>query len=143
MKNIVLIDRSKPVYKGNLHLHTTWSDGRLPAAKVVEAFKAKGYHFICLSDHEIYTRTDEFNSADFITIPGMERGSLNKVPDKDPGYHLGALDDPTEETKLERYEHLQQFPVPIPWKGDHSPQDMIDELRAQATSLFSTIRNGI
>ncbi|MFC4809750.1 PHP domain-containing protein [Paenibacillus sp. GCM10023250] len=73
MRDIILIDRNQPAYKGNLHLHTTWSDGRLPAAEVVEAFKAKGYHFISISDHDVYTRTDEFNTADFITLPGTSR----------------------------------------------------------------------
>ncbi|MBO7747314.1 CehA/McbA family metallohydrolase [Paenibacillus sp. MWE-103] len=130
MKNIILIDRDQPAYKGNLHLHTTWSDGRLPAADVVEAFKAKGYHFISISDHDVYARTDEFDTADFITLPGTERGELNPVPDKNPGYHFGVLDDPTVEPELPRYGHLEQFPTPVPWVGEASPQLLIDELRA-------------
>ncbi|SFS48745.1 CehA/McbA family metallohydrolase [Paenibacillus sp. BC26] len=130
MKNIILLDRNKPIYKGNLHLHTTWSDGRLPAADVVRAFKEKGYHFISLSDHDIYTRTEEFNTQDFITLPGTERGELNPVPDKNPGYHFGVLDDPTVEPEQPRYEHLHAFPTPVPWVGDHSPQLLIDELRS-------------
>ncbi|MBJ6360075.1 CehA/McbA family metallohydrolase [Paenibacillus sp. GCM10012307] len=130
MKNKIYLDRNKTTYKGNLHLHTTWSDGSLPADQVVEAFKAKGYHFISLSDHEVYTRTTEFNGEDFITLPGMERGGLNLVADKDPGYHFGVLDDPTVEPEQKRFEHLQTFPTPIPWEGDHSPQDLIDKMRA-------------
>lgn len=130
MINKVYLDRNKMKYKGNLHLHTTWSDGDLPAAEVVKAFQAKGYQFISISDHEIYARTDEFNTADFITLPGMERGGLNPVEDKNPGYHFGVLDDPTVNSELDRFEHLQQFPVPIAWVGDHSPQLLIDEMRA-------------
>lgn len=129
MKNKIYLDRSKPVYKGNLHLHTTWSDGSLPAAEVVQAFKEKGYHFICLSDHEVYTRTDAFDTEHFITLPGMERGGLNPVADKDPGYHFGVIDDPAETPEAERFGHLQTFPVPIQWEGDHSPQQLIDEMR--------------
>ncbi|BBH22263.1 phosphotransferase [Paenibacillus baekrokdamisoli] len=130
MKNSIYLDGSKPTYKGNLHLHTDWSDGRLPAAKVVEVFKEKGYHFISISDHEVFTRTDEFNSDHFITIPGMERGGLNHVPDKDPGYHFGVIDDPTVEPEQERFGHLQPFLTPIPWTGEQSPQLLIDEMRA-------------
>lgn len=130
MKNKVYLDRNNAMYRGNLHLHTTWSDGSLPADEVVEAFKKKGYHFVCLSDHEMFTRTDEFNTEDFITIPGMERGGLNPVADKDPGYHFGVLDDPTIEPEQERFGHLQSFPTPIPWEGEHSPQMLIDEMRS-------------
>lgn len=136
MKNMILLDRSKAMYKGNIHLHTTWSDGRLPAAEVVEAFKAKGYHFIAFSDHDVYTRTEEFNTPDFITIPATERGELNPVPDKNPGYHFGVLDDPTVEPELERYGHLERFPIPVPWVGDHSPQLLIDELRAHGNLVI-------
>ncbi|BBI31929.1 PHP domain-containing protein [Cohnella abietis] len=136
MKNKIYLDGSKPTYKGNLHLHTTWSDGSLPAAEVVQAFKEKGYQFISISDHDIYSRTDEFNSADFITIPGMERGGLNPVLDKDPGYHIGVIDDPTVEPEEERFEHLQTFSTPIPWEGDHSPQVLIDKMRAHGNLVI-------
>jgi hypothetical protein len=136
VKNKIYLDRNKPTYKGNLHLHTTWSDGSLPAAEVVEAFKEKGYHFISLSDHDIFTRTDAFDSADFITIPGMERGGLNIIADKDPGYHFGVLDDPTVEPEQKRFEHLQTFEVPIPWVGDHSPQLLIDEMLAHGNLVI-------
>ncbi|MBM7564277.1 CehA/McbA family metallohydrolase [Paenibacillus sacheonensis] len=130
MKNVIYLDAGKAMYKGNLHLHTTWSDGAQPAEEVVEAFKAKGYHFISLSDHDIYTRTEDFDTEHFITLPGTERGELNPVADKNPGYHFGALDDPTVEPELARYGHLEKFPTPVPWVGDHSPQLLIDELRA-------------
>jgi hypothetical protein len=129
MKDKIVLDRCKSFFKGNLHLHTTWSDGRLPANQVVELFKEKGYHFISLSDHEIYTRTQEFDSTDFITIPGMERGGLNPVEDKNPGYHFGVIDDPTVDSAKERYSHLEKFEVPIVWEGDDSPQKLIDDLR--------------
>ena len=131
MKNVIYLDAGKAMYKGNLHLHTTWSDGAQPAEEVVEAFKAKGYHFISLSDHDIYTRTEDFDTEHFITLPGTERGELNPVADKNPGYHFGALDDPTVEPELARYGHLEKFPTPVPWVGDHSPQLLIDELRAR------------
>lgn len=136
MINKVYLDREKPTFKGNLHLHTTWSDGSLPAVQVVEAFKAKGYHFISITDHDIYASTDEFNTVDFVTLPGMERGGLNQIADKNPGYHFGVLNDPTVNSELERFEHLEQFPVPILWVGDHSPQLLIDVMRAHGNLVI-------
>ncbi len=136
MRDRVYVDRNKKRYKGNLHLHTTASDGSRPAAEVVEAFKEKGYDFIAITDHDVFIRTEEFNTADFITIPGMERGGLNPVPKKDPGYHFGVLDDPTIEPERERFGHMQAFPKPIPWAGDHAPQALIDEMRAHGNLVI-------
>lgn len=130
MKNRIYLDGAQRFFKGNLHLHTTWSDGDLPADQVVSRFKEKGYHFISISDHDIYARTEAYNTSDFITLPGTERGGLNPVAGKNPGYHFGVIDDPTVEAALPRYEHLHKFSKPVPWTGDDAPQQLIDELIA-------------
>ncbi|MHB0912912.1 MAG: DNA polymerase/3'-5' exonuclease PolX [Armatimonadota bacterium] len=39
--------------KGDLHVHTNWSDGADPPEKVVEAARALGYEYVVLSDHSI------------------------------------------------------------------------------------------
>ena len=38
-------------WRGNLHTHSTLSDGALAPDQVVEAYKAVGYDFMMLSDH--------------------------------------------------------------------------------------------
>jgi hypothetical protein len=40
-------------WKGNLHTHTLWSDGRDYPEMVVEWYKQHGYHFLALSDHNV------------------------------------------------------------------------------------------
>ncbi|MGB8450755.1 MAG: hypothetical protein WCD89_00345 [Anaerocolumna sp.] len=126
MKNRVYLNAKKQKFKGNLHLHTTWSDGSLEAREVVERFKEIGYHFLCFSDHDVYTRTQEFDSELFITIPGMERGGLNPTFDTNdnPGFHFTVLDNPNIDVK-ECYAHLQQFEYPQKWEGDHSVTECI------------------
>lgn len=42
-------------YKGNLHSHTTNSDGHLTPAQAVALFRQYGYSFLCLSEHDYYT----------------------------------------------------------------------------------------
>ena len=37
--------------KGNLHTHTTLSDGRLSPQERVTAYEARGYDFLALTDH--------------------------------------------------------------------------------------------
>ncbi len=60
-------------YKGNLHAHTVNSDGRLTPAEMTEMYKSQGYHFLCLSEHDVYTdlRAD-FDRENFILLPGVE-----------------------------------------------------------------------
>jgi hypothetical protein len=42
-------------FRGNLHTHTTVSDSPMEPADVVAAYRAKGYDFLALSDHD-YTK---------------------------------------------------------------------------------------
>jgi len=37
--------------KGDLHVHSTWSDGAHPIAEVVEAAQKRGYAYIAITDH--------------------------------------------------------------------------------------------
>ena len=37
--------------RGDLHVHSNWSDGRAPIAEMAAAAKAKGYAYMALTDH--------------------------------------------------------------------------------------------
>ncbi len=64
-------------YKGNLHSHTVNSDGMLTPAESVELFRDHGYHFLCLSEHDLYTDyRKEFDRPDFIILPGLEASAV-------------------------------------------------------------------
>ena len=68
-------------YKGNLHSHTTNSDGKLNPEEAVKLYKSYGYHFMCLSEHDVYTDLrEQFDCEDFILLPGVEASAwlLNK-----------------------------------------------------------------
>lgn len=41
-------------YRGNLHTHTFWSDGRAFPEEAISWYKERGYHFLGLSDHNIF-----------------------------------------------------------------------------------------
>ncbi|MEM2929706.1 MAG: CehA/McbA family metallohydrolase [Thermoproteota archaeon] len=66
--------------KGNLHTHTTNSDGALSPEKVVDYYSSHGYGFLALTDHE---KTTKFFSEKLIVIPGTEvaagKGALGEV----------------------------------------------------------------
>lgn len=40
-------------YKGNIHCHSQWSDGKDLPEVMVDEYKKHGYQFFCLSDHNI------------------------------------------------------------------------------------------
>ena len=81
-------------YKGNLHSHTTNSDGHLTPAQAVTLFRQYGYSFLCLSEHDYYTDLRaELDREDFILLPGVEASSWLVQPPKDPAalQELAAL----------------------------------------------------
>ena len=65
-------------YRGNLHTHSTRSDGVLAPEEVCRRYRAEGYDFLALTDHFIGTYnypmvdTRDFRTADFTTIIGAE-----------------------------------------------------------------------
>ncbi len=67
-----LFDEQKPFYKGNLHAHTTNTDGRLSPEDVIERYANAGYDFLALTDH--WKRTIEaprFHKG-MLLLPGIE-----------------------------------------------------------------------
>ncbi len=40
-------------FRGNTHSHTLWSDAEMAPELLVAWYKANGYHFLCLSDHNV------------------------------------------------------------------------------------------
>ena len=65
-------------YRGNLHTHSTRSDGKLAPEDVCKRYRERGYDFICLSDHfmEHYdypiVDTTGYRTAGFTTLLGAE-----------------------------------------------------------------------
>ena len=41
-------------WRGNLHMHTFWSDGRAFPEEAVAWYKSHGYHFLGVSDHNVF-----------------------------------------------------------------------------------------
>ena len=120
MKDRIYIDGSKPQWKGNMHMHSVRSDGKLQPAEVVAEYKKRGFDFIQLSDHDIYWDNDEFDTEDFLVLAGTE-ASL-KMNEEHPweleyrrgrGFrhmHLGCLKDVTRTDDYVPYAHDERVP---------------------------------
>ena len=64
--------------KGNLHCHTTNSDGREAPQDRLDGYVGQGYDFLCLSDHYKITRVDSVDVPDgFVLIQGAELHPAN------------------------------------------------------------------
>lgn len=65
-------------HRGNLHTHSTQSDGVLPPQEVCRRYQAEGYDFISLTDHFVglfdypITDTTAFRNEHFTTLFGAE-----------------------------------------------------------------------
>lgn len=65
---------NKPVFKlrGNLHAHSTRSDGSRSPQTVIDDFAARGYDFLMLSDHDTLSDYTGLDTRGMILIPGNE-----------------------------------------------------------------------
>ncbi|HZS87838.1 MAG TPA: CehA/McbA family metallohydrolase [Chloroflexota bacterium] len=59
-------------YKGNLHCHSTQSDGARAPEEVVAFYQEQGYDFLALSDHRRVTDTTQFATPGFLPLAAME-----------------------------------------------------------------------
>ncbi len=74
------LDFSRPgnFYRGNMHTHSTNSDGSLSPEAVCGAYRGEGHDFLVLTDHfmEVYgfpvTDTRSYRTGYFTTIIGAE-----------------------------------------------------------------------
>ncbi|MDA0845707.1 MAG: CehA/McbA family metallohydrolase [Proteobacteria bacterium] len=87
------------LYRGNLHGHSTHSDGVLSAQAVVETYADLGYDFTCLSDHlwidDKFAATSvcdgrALDRKGFITLPSAELHCYGKTYDQDGVWHIVA-----------------------------------------------------
>ena len=87
------------LYRGNLHGHSTHSDGVLSAQAVVQTYADLGYDFTCLSDHlwidDKFAATSvcdgrALDRKDFITLPSAELHCYGKTYDQDGLWHIVA-----------------------------------------------------
>ena len=99
MASLPPFDTDKPLLRGNLHGHSTHSDGARTPQEVVETYHQLGYDFTAISDHlwhdTRYAATSildarAFDKTDFITIASAELHCLGKAYDNDGLWHIVA-----------------------------------------------------
>lgn len=107
--------------KGNIHSHTTRTDGLCPPDQQIRDYRRQGYDFLSITDHNVIDSHQLAGEEDICMIPGWER-DIRHTPDNTKCIHvIGLVAAPAEdtETRVERrYECLE-----IP------DQQLLDEMR--------------
>lgn len=128
-------------YRGNLHCHTTNTDGHLTPEQVADLYRANGYQFLAISDHDIYSDYRELlNREDFIILPALEASA---VLYEDEGrkerlklHHIHGILGTEEMRKSAakgEFKHLEKYPPRVyfgDWDGAAAAQELSDDLRA-------------
>lgn len=87
-------------YKGDTHLHTTNSDGKMTPEKLISECKKLGLDYMIITDHNYNTVKQSYFNGDMLVIQGQELtnepGHVNvwgaKVP-HDPPHKLDTTED--------------------------------------------------
>ena len=56
-------------FKGNLHCHSTVSDGAMPPEQVVSLYRRGGHDFLALTEHDMLTDWRQYETDSFIILP--------------------------------------------------------------------------
>jgi hypothetical protein len=66
-------DDARTWLRGNLHTHTTVSDGDLPVEGALAAYEAAGYDFLAISDHDTLVDPVAYRDVtDLVLLPAVE-----------------------------------------------------------------------
>jgi hypothetical protein len=113
--------------KANLHAHTTRSDGTLSPAEVIDAYAARGYDVLAITDHDTY-RNDSRTGAS--TWPWTDHG---RDPDE-----LGML--AVRGTEFTGDPAVASIPHLTSWFSDlWQPGDPFDERNEDLAWILATL----
>lgn len=102
-----LFDTTGTWYKGNLHMHSTRSDGALSPEDAFALYRKAGYDFVALTDHrrpcrEQYYEAGEYGKP-FLVLPGVEWDTGSNYPGGEKVFHILGIG-------MDREEPLPQYP---------------------------------
>ena len=104
--------------KGNLHSHTTNSDGRPSPQQRLDGYVAQGYDYLCLSDHYNITRVESVEAPDeFVLVQGAELHPDNPFGGQRHHFVCLNIHEDMDSTKMQ-------------------PQHVIDKVNGQGGSVW-------
>jgi PHP domain len=102
------------MYKGAIHIHSTYSDGELTLSELRRAYEAAGCAFVCMTDHAEYFDSDRLqqyvaecaalSGGGFRFVPGLEF----RCPEKLHVLGLGVVSRPPSDDPREVIAHIER-----------------------------------
>ncbi len=111
--------------KGDLHAHTTRSDGKLRPKKVQQLHRDLGYDFLAITDHSRYNRKNHLPDSDLLIIPGMEMNCKWDINRGHRYFHAVSI-GPDDQTN--GFVHEEEDPYEL-LANPHAFQQHVDHAR--------------
>ena len=126
MKKYTLF-RDGSFYKGNLHTHTTVSDGDHSPEETAAIYRNAGYSFLAVTDHNRWGDFPELSDESFLMLPGVE---IDTTVDGCV-HHIVGIGRPGCDL-------TGGYRIPPAEHYGHQPQDLIDYLLAhRAMAIYA------
>lgn len=127
-------------YKGNLHCHSTNSDGLLKPDEVAALYKEHGYHFLAISDHDLYSDyRNELGSDTFLILPALEASAVlyedESKTERLRIHHIHGIlgtEEMQKNAEHNLFHHLEYYPPRLfygNWDGAAVAQELQDDLK--------------
>ncbi len=122
--------------KGNIHSHTTRTDGEFSVDAIQDLYKEKAYTFIAITDHRIYF-DEEGVSRNLILLNGCEYNCYldHEAYDERIHFHLLTLKDPEQDVS-NRIEHDDNSYKSLFYTKLDEVQTLIDELKSRGNLVI-------
>ena len=135
-------------WKGNLHMHSTYSDGARTYEELLQSYSHEyGYHFLAMTDHDHLSTASALSTPDFLFLDGLEFHG----DDFGEGFHGVAIDIeeqlPTEMSypdKLSAYADQGAILMAAhPFWLNNTPQVFIKQTRYTCIEVYNGLADGI
>jgi hypothetical protein len=116
-------------FKGNVHMHTTRSDGRLNLAEAARYYAERGYDFISITDHRVpFVGAELGEQLPIMVLDGIE---LDGIDDEGSGYHvvcIGGVEGILKEMPLmESLKKARSQGSFLIWAHPHASANTVEE----------------
>lgn len=127
--NEVRFEGEGTFFKGNIHCHTTSSDGRKTPEEQAQRYREAGYSFVCFTEHELFTDRRDLNADGFMIIPAVEWSCDKEAGEYDVHqcHHINAIEGTQamlDKAPLGRFQPGERMPR-YPFDGAPSAQRML------------------
>jgi hypothetical protein len=107
-------------YKGNIHVHTSNSDGDLSASQVMAKYAEAGYDFVAITDHRKTFLNGNGSSYPLLVLEGVEWDGLD---DYGTNYHVVAIGTsrkiPESSNLMDALENARKQKALLIWAHPH------------------------